>query len=174
MRSDYKSDIPNSVETLVKLPGVGPKMAYLAMNCAWNQVVGIGKLYWRIFVFYYAAIALRSKLTEWGYTFELKVAVVVAYLNMTFSRVNVMLFVWSFRTELFGDDLCLIWNVVSRICSDSAKSHNLFKFCTISKLFKLRIYLPATDNIRRYVLADLHTFLCVKRHTSSLEESAPT
>ena len=39
---DYGCDIPDTVEDLVKLPGVGPKMAYLAMNCAWNKVVGIG------------------------------------------------------------------------------------------------------------------------------------
>lgn len=38
----YSSDIPKTVKELVKLPGVGPKMAYLAMNCAWNEVVGIG------------------------------------------------------------------------------------------------------------------------------------
>ena len=28
---------------LLKLPGVGPKMAYLAMQCAWHDVQGIGK-----------------------------------------------------------------------------------------------------------------------------------
>lgn len=44
LKDDYDSDIPDSVEKLVKLPGVGPKMAYLAMNCAWNKVVGIGKI----------------------------------------------------------------------------------------------------------------------------------
>ncbi|XP_022655482.1 endonuclease III-like protein 1 isoform X2 [Varroa jacobsoni] len=38
----YKSDIPHSIEDLCKLPGIGPKMAYLAMNCAWNETVGIG------------------------------------------------------------------------------------------------------------------------------------
>ena len=38
----YDSDIPNNVEDLCKLPGVGPKMAYLAMSSGWNQVVGIG------------------------------------------------------------------------------------------------------------------------------------
>ena len=34
--NQYDSDIPNTVKDLVKLPGVGPKMAYLAMNCAWD------------------------------------------------------------------------------------------------------------------------------------------
>lgn len=38
----YDSDIPNSIEGLLKLPGVGKKMAFLAMNSAWNEVVGIG------------------------------------------------------------------------------------------------------------------------------------
>ena len=42
LQRDYENDIPHSVEELIKLPGVGPKMAYLAMNCAWNEVVGIG------------------------------------------------------------------------------------------------------------------------------------
>ena len=30
-------DIPETVENLVALPGVGPKMAYLVMNVAWNK-----------------------------------------------------------------------------------------------------------------------------------------
>jgi endonuclease-3 len=35
-------DIPDSVEGLVGLPGIGPKMAHLAMLSAWNKVTGIG------------------------------------------------------------------------------------------------------------------------------------
>ena len=35
-------DIPRTVEGLCKLPGVGPKMAYLVMKCAWDDVCGIG------------------------------------------------------------------------------------------------------------------------------------
>ena len=42
LQEEYKGDIPDSVEKLCKLPGVGPKMAYLVMKCAWNQVIGIG------------------------------------------------------------------------------------------------------------------------------------
>lgn len=38
----YDGDIPDSVEGLCKLPGVGPKMAYLAMSCGWGRTVGIG------------------------------------------------------------------------------------------------------------------------------------
>lgn len=38
----YNSDIPNTVNELVKLPGVGPKMAHLCMNVAWGVVSGIG------------------------------------------------------------------------------------------------------------------------------------
>jgi endonuclease III len=30
-------EIPNSVEGLTALPGVGPKMAYLVMNVAWER-----------------------------------------------------------------------------------------------------------------------------------------
>ena len=40
--SQYNSDIPPDLEGLLALPGVGPKMAYLAMSCAWKKVVGIG------------------------------------------------------------------------------------------------------------------------------------
>ncbi|GAB9470915.1 hypothetical protein Gpo141_00008143 [Globisporangium polare] len=34
-------DIPATFEGLLALPGVGPKMAYLVMDCAWHNVVGI-------------------------------------------------------------------------------------------------------------------------------------
>lgn len=39
---DYDSDIPDSVEGLMKLPGVGSKMAHICMRSAWNIVSGIG------------------------------------------------------------------------------------------------------------------------------------
>lgn len=38
----YNGDIPDTVEKLCELPGVGPKMAHLCMNCAWGVVTGIG------------------------------------------------------------------------------------------------------------------------------------
>ncbi|KAG6954868.1 hypothetical protein JG688_00012139 [Phytophthora aleatoria] len=34
-------DIPSTYEELIALPGVGPKMATLVMNCAWKNTVGI-------------------------------------------------------------------------------------------------------------------------------------
>ena len=39
----FGGDIPKTVDNLCSLPGVGPKMAYLAMSSGWGQVVGIGK-----------------------------------------------------------------------------------------------------------------------------------
>ncbi|CAL8079349.1 unnamed protein product [Calicophoron daubneyi] len=42
LRDKYDGDIPNTVEDLCSLPGVGPKMAHLAMKCAWNKITGIG------------------------------------------------------------------------------------------------------------------------------------
>lgn len=42
LQKDFGGDIPNGVEGLVCLPGVGPKMAHLAMDIAWDQVSGIG------------------------------------------------------------------------------------------------------------------------------------
>lgn len=40
--AEHKSDIPDSVEGLCALPGVGPKMAYLCMSAAWGRDEGIG------------------------------------------------------------------------------------------------------------------------------------
>ncbi|KAK0152909.1 Endonuclease III-like protein 1 [Merluccius polli] len=42
LQQEFAGDIPDSVEGLVRLPGVGPKMAHLAMDIAWDQVSGIG------------------------------------------------------------------------------------------------------------------------------------
>lgn len=38
----YNGDIPRTLEGLCELPGVGPKMAHLTMQHAWNDMVGIG------------------------------------------------------------------------------------------------------------------------------------
>ncbi|KAJ2496462.1 alpha,alpha-trehalase nth1 [Coemansia sp. RSA 1972] len=38
----YEGDIPRTVPQLLALPGVGPKMAYLAMHAAWQDTQGIG------------------------------------------------------------------------------------------------------------------------------------
>ncbi|KAJ8978246.1 hypothetical protein NQ317_012602 [Molorchus minor] len=42
LKNKYDSDIPNTVEELCKLPGVGPKMAHICMKTAWGQITGIG------------------------------------------------------------------------------------------------------------------------------------
>ncbi|OXC68949.1 hypothetical protein AYX13_02560 [Cryptococcus neoformans] len=39
---DEKGDVPKTVEGLCKLKGVGPKMAFLALQCAWDINAGIG------------------------------------------------------------------------------------------------------------------------------------
>ena len=41
LRDQYESDIPDTVEGLISLPGVGPKMAHLAMQIAWDKCTGI-------------------------------------------------------------------------------------------------------------------------------------
>ncbi|KAG9065343.1 DNA N-glycosylase and apurinic/apyrimidinic (AP) lyase [Linnemannia hyalina] len=41
-RVQYNGDIPDTAEALIALPGVGPKMAYLTLQCAWNKNLGIG------------------------------------------------------------------------------------------------------------------------------------
>lgn len=42
LRDTWASDIPDTVEGLMALPGVGPKMAYLCMSAAWGRTEGIG------------------------------------------------------------------------------------------------------------------------------------
>ncbi|XP_069503427.1 endonuclease III-like protein 1 isoform X2 [Ambystoma mexicanum] len=42
LKQQYSSDIPDNLADLVKLPGIGPKMAHLIMDIAWNNVSGIG------------------------------------------------------------------------------------------------------------------------------------
>lgn len=45
LQQRYEGDIPASVAELVALPGVGPKMAHLAMAVAWGTVSGIGEYF---------------------------------------------------------------------------------------------------------------------------------
>ncbi|VDK68785.1 unnamed protein product [Gongylonema pulchrum] len=42
LKEQYDNDIPVTVEELCALPGVGEKMAYLAMHNAWDQLEGLG------------------------------------------------------------------------------------------------------------------------------------
>ncbi|XP_032524012.2 endonuclease III-like protein 1 [Danaus plexippus] len=42
LKDQYDGDIPDSVDKLCKLTGVGPKMAHICMKVAWNKVTGIG------------------------------------------------------------------------------------------------------------------------------------
>ncbi|CUA72174.1 endonuclease III [Rhizoctonia solani] len=42
LRDKYDSDVPQTVDELCALPGVGPKMAFLVLQVAWNINVGIG------------------------------------------------------------------------------------------------------------------------------------
>jgi endonuclease III len=42
LKEKYDFDIPDTVVGLCSLPGVGPKMAYIAMSVAWKNTVGIG------------------------------------------------------------------------------------------------------------------------------------
>jgi endonuclease III len=36
LHDDFDSDVPKTVDELCSLPGVGPKMAFLALQVAWN------------------------------------------------------------------------------------------------------------------------------------------
>lgn len=37
LHDEFGSDIPKTVDELCSLPGVGPKMAFLALQVAWNM-----------------------------------------------------------------------------------------------------------------------------------------
>lgn len=39
LKDDFDSDVPKTVDELCSLPGVGPKMAFLALHSAWNLSV---------------------------------------------------------------------------------------------------------------------------------------
>ncbi|KJH50360.1 base excision DNA repair protein, HhH-GPD family [Dictyocaulus viviparus] len=41
LKEKHNSDVPDSLEGLCSLPGVGPKMAHLVLQIAWNKVDGI-------------------------------------------------------------------------------------------------------------------------------------
>ena len=42
LRDQFGGDIPDTIEGLMSLPGVGPKMAYLCLSAAWGRTEGIG------------------------------------------------------------------------------------------------------------------------------------
>ena len=42
LRDEWAGDIPDTIEGLVSLPGVGPKMAHLCLSSAWGRTEGIG------------------------------------------------------------------------------------------------------------------------------------
>ncbi|KAK5124628.1 hypothetical protein LTR85_001341 [Meristemomyces frigidus] len=42
LRDKFGGDIPDSIEGLISLPGVGPKMGYLCLSAAWGRDEGIG------------------------------------------------------------------------------------------------------------------------------------
>ena len=39
LQDDYAGDIPDTIEGLMSLPGVGPKMAYLCLSAAWVRTI---------------------------------------------------------------------------------------------------------------------------------------
>ena len=41
LRDEYDEDVPNTMEALLALPGVGPKMALLVLKCAFDITAGI-------------------------------------------------------------------------------------------------------------------------------------
>ncbi|WYZ41363.1 hypothetical protein EsH8_V_000258 [Colletotrichum jinshuiense] len=42
LRDKFDGDVPNTIEGLTSLPGVGPKMGYLCLSAAWDLTEGIG------------------------------------------------------------------------------------------------------------------------------------
>ena len=54
LRDDFDSDVPKTVDELCSLPGVGPKMAFLALQTAW-------KLYVYLLLFTYARLCFFDR-----------------------------------------------------------------------------------------------------------------
>ena len=42
LKDKHNGDIPATLDELVQLPGIGPKMAHIIMDVAWDQLTGIG------------------------------------------------------------------------------------------------------------------------------------
>ena len=42
LKEQFGGEIPDTIDGLMSLPGVGPKMAYLCMSAAWGRTEGIG------------------------------------------------------------------------------------------------------------------------------------
>lgn len=42
LRDKFDGDVPDTIEGLTSLPGVGPKMGYLCLSAAWDRTEGIG------------------------------------------------------------------------------------------------------------------------------------
>ncbi|KAF3808817.1 Endonuclease III-like [Colletotrichum gloeosporioides] len=42
LRDKFDGDVPDTIEGLTSLPGVGPKMGYLCLSAAWDKTEGIG------------------------------------------------------------------------------------------------------------------------------------
>ena len=42
LHDKFNDDIPDTIEGLISLPGVGPKMGYLCLSAAWGRTEGIG------------------------------------------------------------------------------------------------------------------------------------
>ncbi|KAH0435840.1 DNA repair protein ntg1 [Colletotrichum camelliae] len=42
LRDKFEGDVPDTIEGLTSLPGVGPKMGYLCLSAAWDKTEGIG------------------------------------------------------------------------------------------------------------------------------------
>ena len=41
LRDKYDGDVPSTYDDIIALPGVGPKMTHLLLQCAWNKTEGI-------------------------------------------------------------------------------------------------------------------------------------
>eukprot|EP01117_Protostelium_nocturnum_P009547 TRINITY_DN3405_c1_g1_i1.p1 TRINITY_DN3405_c1_g1~~TRINITY_DN3405_c1_g1_i1.p1 ORF type:complete len:427 (-),score=128.08 TRINITY_DN3405_c1_g1_i1:853-1950(-) len=42
LKEKYDGDIPDNIEGLLELPGIGPKMGFIILDVAWGKTIGIG------------------------------------------------------------------------------------------------------------------------------------
>lgn len=60
LHDDFDSDVPKTVDELCSLPGVGPKMAFLALQVAWDLSVFFLLVCRRVLIYLSETMALES------------------------------------------------------------------------------------------------------------------
>ena len=63
LHAEYDGDIPKTVDELCSLPGVGPKVAILALHVGWKMYVRV------VLLESHCASTSRAEMRAWGLTY---------------------------------------------------------------------------------------------------------